>query len=497
MGTPAAAVVTGTQRIAAVVALVSGVATLLLAVTVAIVRFPSGLGVLACVVVAVVAAWFGVVRRGVLRIVGLAVAVLALLGVVALLFRNNGWPYLVGLVIGVVISCGFADRVPGTRGCLPPSRHTPGAVHQPVVRGGKAAKVGLTGEAAGRRIRSVELRRGDDLQQLVHDAVSGARTRWPRPGGTAPRRSWPPRPPSTTCPTPVSPRVPATTSPSIWGWTGTTLSAPSTPSSTAASTCRPGRGQRPGLRQQRLAWGSTPRRCRTRATATPRSAPCSTPSRRSGPVRNRADLQWVAPDGAVHGSAATILVSNNPYRLGRGRVGDPAAHRRGDARRGRRPGQGRRRGASRAGSGSGRPPSSRSTRPGPSRWESTARLSCSTPSDASGYVRARCAYASPPDTRVRHHRRCSPSLRRRRRRAARDRGRSAADERQAARRPPRESDTCRRQQDRAGEWAAPRIRPRSYSSRALPGSDGGARGAAGIASAPGRVLAHGAGQLER
>src|SRR5690348_655756 len=103
MSDPTAAAVTGTQRIAAAVALVAGVATLLLAVTVAIIRFPSGLGVLACVVVAVAAAWFGVVRRGIPRVLGITVAVLALLGAVALLFRNNGWPYLVGLVIGVAV----------------------------------------------------------------------------------------------------------------------------------------------------------------------------------------------------------------------------------------------------------------------------------------------------------------------------------------------------------------------------------------------------------
>jgi hypothetical protein len=36
-----------------------------------------------------------------------------------------------------------------------------------------------------------------------------------------------------------------------------------------------------------------------------------------GPSGSELDLQWVSPDGAAHGSAATILVSNNPYRLGR------------------------------------------------------------------------------------------------------------------------------------------------------------------------------------
>ena len=35
-----------------------------------------------------------------------------------------------------------------------------------------------------------------------------------------------------------------------------------------------------------------------------------------GPSGSELDLQWVSPDGAVHASAATILVSNNLYRLG-------------------------------------------------------------------------------------------------------------------------------------------------------------------------------------
>ena len=65
---------------------------------------------------------------------------------------------------------------------------------------------------------------------------------------------------------------------------------------------RPGRGQRARLRQQRLARPSTPRRCRRTATATPRSAPCSTPSRRSSarmPRARRRDLRCAGTDGAA------------------------------------------------------------------------------------------------------------------------------------------------------------------------------------------------------
>ena len=184
MNDPTAAAVTGTQRIAAAVALVAGVATVLLAVTVAIVRFPSGLGVLACVLVAVVAAWFGVVRRGTPRIIWIAVAALALLGAVALLFRNNGWPYLVWLVIGVAVwhaASRIAFRVHVRLPAAEPPRQ-PVLFINPWSGGGKAAKVGLTGEAAQRGIRSVELRKGDDLKQLVHDAVVRGRGRCRRGG---------------------------------------------------------------------------------------------------------------------------------------------------------------------------------------------------------------------------------------------------------------------------------------------------------------------------
>jgi diacylglycerol kinase family enzyme len=36
-----------------------------------------------------------------------------------------------------------------------------------------------------------------------------------------------------------------------------------------------------------------------------------------GPAGSELDLRWSSPDGVAHASAATILVSNNPYRLGR------------------------------------------------------------------------------------------------------------------------------------------------------------------------------------
>ena len=63
------------QRFAAIVALVVGAATVVLGVVVAVSAFPRGLGLLACVVVAAAAAWYGVLRRGAARVAGFAIAV--------------------------------------------------------------------------------------------------------------------------------------------------------------------------------------------------------------------------------------------------------------------------------------------------------------------------------------------------------------------------------------------------------------------------------------
>ena len=55
-----------------------------------------------------------------------------------------------------------------------------------------------------------------------------------------------------------------------------------------------------------------------------------------GSAGSQLDLRWSSPDGVAHASAATILVSNNPYRLGRVVAsGDPPANGYRSARCGR------------------------------------------------------------------------------------------------------------------------------------------------------------------
>src|SRR5690348_12626322 len=72
------------QRPWSLAALVLGLGTVALAVVVFITNFPRGLTVLACAVLAVAVAWWGIQRRGATRSIALGLAGLLLVGSVVL-----------------------------------------------------------------------------------------------------------------------------------------------------------------------------------------------------------------------------------------------------------------------------------------------------------------------------------------------------------------------------------------------------------------------------
>ena len=72
------------RRAAAIASLVFAAVAVVLVLVGTVQNFPRALSVLACLVVAIAAAWYGVRRRGTRQAIGLAVAALALAGVVAL-----------------------------------------------------------------------------------------------------------------------------------------------------------------------------------------------------------------------------------------------------------------------------------------------------------------------------------------------------------------------------------------------------------------------------
>ena len=161
------------RRLTAVIALVAIVATIALAVAVAVTEFPRGLGLLACVVVAGAAAWYGVLRRGPARVAGLAVAALALAGAVALLVADDSSLDELLVVVGLLIALAASRTAVGMHVDLPDASapERPVLFFNPRSGGGKAERFALADEARARGIEPIELKQGDDLETLVRGAV--------------------------------------------------------------------------------------------------------------------------------------------------------------------------------------------------------------------------------------------------------------------------------------------------------------------------------------
>jgi diacylglycerol kinase family enzyme len=163
------------RRAAAGLALVLGVATLLLAIYVLFQQFPRGLIVLGCVPVALGAGWYGLLRRGVVRLASLGVALVALAVPVVLLVADGDHlveAILVG--VGLTSSLALARAVFRRRVSLPaaPRPERPVLFYNPKSGGGKAEKFNLAAEARARGIEPIELTRGADLAELVQKAVA-------------------------------------------------------------------------------------------------------------------------------------------------------------------------------------------------------------------------------------------------------------------------------------------------------------------------------------
>lgn len=153
--------------ILAAVAVVTGVVTALRAL-------PRGLLTLAALVLAVLVAWEGIRRRGWTRTVLLVIA--ALLVVVALILVLTGgllWEGLVAIacLLGAVAAQKQAFALHVHLPKAPRPAH-PMLVWNPRSGGGKAERADLATQARARGIEPIELKPGDDLVQLVRDAVA-------------------------------------------------------------------------------------------------------------------------------------------------------------------------------------------------------------------------------------------------------------------------------------------------------------------------------------
>lgn len=162
------------RRIWAAAALLLGLAAIVVAIVTAAGGFPKGLTVLACLMLAVWAAWFGVRRREWPRRLGLAVAALALAGAAVLLIVENRVLEDVLIAAALAAALAAAGRAFQVRAELPRATRPahPVLFYNPLSGGGKAERFHLADEARRRGIEPIELRRGDDLEQLVRGAVA-------------------------------------------------------------------------------------------------------------------------------------------------------------------------------------------------------------------------------------------------------------------------------------------------------------------------------------
>jgi diacylglycerol kinase family enzyme len=163
------------HRLAALAALASAAVLAVLSIDIVVSQFPRGLIVLACLVLACAAAWYGLTRTGVARLLGSGIAILALaLTVVVLIADGDHLAQALLTVAGLVLMLlatrsAFRIHVP-LRGA-PDPRH-PVLFYNPKSGGGKAEEFHLADEARARGIEPIELKLGTDLEQLVRGAVA-------------------------------------------------------------------------------------------------------------------------------------------------------------------------------------------------------------------------------------------------------------------------------------------------------------------------------------
>ena len=162
-----------TRRLAAAAALLLLIAVMALAMIVVIQEFPQGLAVLALVGVAVLAGWYGILRRGMARVVGLSLGAVALAAAVLLVVGDRALE--VALIVGGVVAAGACARAAVSRRAAlmsaPAPKH-PVLIFNPKSGGGKAERFAVAKEAHARGIEAIELTLGHDLETIARDAVA-------------------------------------------------------------------------------------------------------------------------------------------------------------------------------------------------------------------------------------------------------------------------------------------------------------------------------------
>ena len=165
------------RRSAAIASLALLAASFVLAVVVAVQRFPRGVTVLACLALALLVAWWAWFTTAPPGRCGMPARSSSARSRWSC-SRDACWRRLILAGIGLSLATArrvFTDHAP-LRAASPPKRAV--LFYNPKSGGGKAERFEVAREAPARGVEPVELHLGDDLATLVRDAVESGRTPW-------------------------------------------------------------------------------------------------------------------------------------------------------------------------------------------------------------------------------------------------------------------------------------------------------------------------------
>jgi diacylglycerol kinase family enzyme len=306
------------RRLAALLAIVLGVASIVLAVIALVEHFPRGLFVLALTVLALVAGWHGLLRRGATRAISLAIAILALAAALALLLgRSPGLTIAVILTaVGAIAAARVAITVRVRKPPAPAPLH-PVLFFNPRSGGGKAERFHLADEARRRGIEPIELTFDTPLEALVDAALERGADGLAMAGGDGSQ--------AVVAAAAAKARLPYACIPAgtrnhfaldlgvdrndvvgaldafVNGWEQTVDLAEVNGRVFVNNVSL-------GLYAQAVqSTGYRDAKLRTLVDTIPEVA---------GPSGHAPPLRWHTPDGLTHEGGVALLVSNNPYRLG-------------------------------------------------------------------------------------------------------------------------------------------------------------------------------------
>jgi diacylglycerol kinase family enzyme len=162
------------RRVAAIAAVALVAAGLIVMLYTAARSFPRGLIAVGCLLLAMAAAWNALRRRGPARTALAVVGIGLLIGFVSVLV--TGRILAEAILMAVLFAFAAATARTAFRIHVPlPAAEAPKrpvVIWNPKSGGGKALAANLDAEARARGIEPIELRPGDDLIQLVRDAVA-------------------------------------------------------------------------------------------------------------------------------------------------------------------------------------------------------------------------------------------------------------------------------------------------------------------------------------